>query len=66
MASEIGARSRGRAARGKTPRAVLARVADADKSDRLTPALGVRREWARKRYEFLPKAKEIVGLPASS
>ena len=34
--------------------------------DEISAAFGARREWARKRYEALPKAKELAGLPAPS
>ena len=42
------------------------RIQTQARRDEISAAFGVRREWSRKRYESLPKAKELAGLMASA
>ena len=42
------------------------RIQTQARRDEISAAFGVRREWARKRYESLLKAKELAGPPAPS
>ena len=42
------------------------RIQTQARRDEISAAFVARREWARRRYEALPKAKVLVGLPAPS